>query len=199
MRRRAAVLFAASLCAGFPARAARAAGPVRWGVAEEARMAAEAASWAPPDFKRQLAKHSRRFMQGVADAAAGERFEPGAAAHRDAAARGARALAAAIRRHDSFESVAYAAGAILHAAAMAYAPDAAPPASSGSAFLGFSAAPFASPEALAGARLPAGTTAERRTATITLGARLFAWTWKTAGGDASIVTQYPEARGPYLP
>src|SRR5450759_3242171 len=48
------------------------AGPVRWSVPDEARMAAEAASWAPPDFKRQLAQHSRRLMQGVSDAAAAE-------------------------------------------------------------------------------------------------------------------------------
>jgi hypothetical protein len=178
---------------------ARAAEPVRWSVADEARMAAEAASWAPPDFKRQLAKHSRRLVQGVADAAASERLAPGAPAHRDAAARGARALAAAIRRHDSFESVAYGAGAILHAAAMAYAPDAAPATPGASPFLGFPANPFAAPETLAAAKLPTATAAERRAAAVTLSARLFAWTWKTAGGDASFVTQYPESKGPYLP
>ena len=52
---------------------ARAAG---WALADERRMAADAASYAPPDFKRQLAKHSRRLMQGVSDAAAGETGDP---------------------------------------------------------------------------------------------------------------------------
>ncbi|HTS03090.1 MAG TPA: hypothetical protein VMN04_11240 [Thermoanaerobaculia bacterium] len=199
MRVRVSALVAALLAAGSGVPSARAAGPEGWGVAEEARMAAEAASWAPPDFKRQLARNSRRLMQGVADAAAGDRLEPGASANRDAAARGARALAAAIRRHDPFDSVAYQAGAILHAAAMAYAPDEPPAAPSASAFLGFPAEPFAAPEGLAAAQLPAGTAAERRSAAITLAARLFAWTWKTAGGDASIVKQYPESKGPYPP
>ena len=161
-------------------------------------MAAEAASWAPPDFKRQLARNSRRLMQGVADAAAAESLAPGAPAHRDAAARGARALAAAIRRHASFDSAAYQAGAILHAAAMAYPPET-PGAPGPSPFLGFSADPFGAPEALAALSLPAATTAERRSAAITLGARLLAWTWKAAGGDASIVKQYPESKGPYQP
>jgi hypothetical protein len=195
MRRRA---FASALALSLAAPAARAAEPVRWSVADEARMAAEAASWAPPDFKRQLAKHSKRLMQGVADAAAGERLAPGAPAHRAAAARGARALAGAIRRHDSFDSAAYQAGAILHACAMAYAPDA-PGAAGPSPFLGFSADPFAPPEALAAAALPAASAAERRAAAITLTARLLAWVWKTAGGDASIVKQYPDAKGPFQP
>lgn len=196
MRRRA---LAPALACALLAPTARAAELVRWSVVDEARMAAEAASWAPPDFKRQLAKHSRRLMQGVADAAAAERLAPGAPAHRDAAARGARALAAAIRRHESFASVAYQAGGIVHAAAMAYGPDAAPAASGASPFLGFSADPFAAPETLVSATLPAATAAERRAAAVTLSARLFAWTWKIAGGDASFVTQYPQSRGPYPP
>jgi hypothetical protein len=193
-----AVSLAACLATASLASLARGAEPARWSVAEEARMAAEAASWAPPDLKRQLAKHSRRLMQGVADAAAGERLAPRDPAHREAAARGARSLAAAIRRHSSFEDVAYAAGVLLHAAAMAYAPE-----TSGtpgpSPFLGFSADPFAPPEALVAAKLPAAGAADCRAAAVTLTVRLLAWTWKTAGGDASIVTQYPESRGPYQP
>jgi len=161
-------------------------------------MAAETASWAPPDFKRQLAKHSRRLMQGVADAAAAGQGTPGSAAQREAAARGARNLAAAIRRHEPFDAVAYAAGAIVHAVATAYAP-AAFGASGPSSFLGFPAEPFAAPETLAAAKLPAATDEARRAAAITLGARLLAWTWKTAGGDASFVSQYPESKGPYSP
>ncbi len=195
MRRRATPLLLAAALLAPPARGAE---PVRWSAADEVRMAAEAASWAPPDLKRQLAKHSRRLMQGVADAAAAERLEPGAPAHRDAAAKVARSLAAAIRRHSSFADVAHDAGALLHAAAMAYAPDAAGvPGPSG--FLGYPADPFAAPEALAAAKLPAATGAERRASAITLTARLLAWTWKSAGGDASIVKQYPDSKGPYQP
>jgi hypothetical protein len=193
-RRTLSALLAATLLAP----AARGADPVRWSVSDEARMAAEAASWAPPDLKRQLAKHSRRLMQGVADAAAAELLAPGAASHRGTAAKEARALAAAIRRHDSFDSAAYQAGALLHSAAMAYAPDA-PGVPGPSAFLGFPADPFAAPETLASANLPAATGAERRAAAITLTARLLAWTWKAAGGDASIVKQYPDSKGPYQP
>jgi hypothetical protein len=81
---------------------------------------------------------------------------------------------------------------------MASAPDG-PGAQGPSPFLGFTADPFAAPETLAAAKLPAATTAQRRAAAVTLTARLLAWTWKTAGGDASIVTQYPEAKGPYEP
>src|SRR5664279_5332642 len=90
---------AAVLAAALLAPAASATEPVRWSVPDEARMAAEAASWAPPDFKRQLARHSRRLMQGVSDAAAAETGTRDAAAHRAAAARGARSLAEAIHRH----------------------------------------------------------------------------------------------------
>jgi hypothetical protein len=190
--------FSAALVLVLAAPVARAAEPVRWSVADEARMAAEAASWAPPDFKRQLAKHSKRLMQGVSDAAAAERLAPGDPAHRAGAAKEARALAAAIRRHSAFADVAYAAGSIVHAAAMACAP-AAPGTPGPSAFLGFSADPFAAPETLAAARLPAATAAQRRAAAVTLAARLLTWTWKTAGGDASIVTQYPDSKGPYQP
>src|SRR5450759_3058656 len=103
------------------------AGPVRWSVPDEARMAAEAASWAPPDFKRQLAQHSRRLMQGVSDAAASEAGTRDAAAHRAAAARGARALAEAIRRHTPFDEIAYQAGGIVHELALAHPPQGAAP------------------------------------------------------------------------
>ncbi|MGA7990590.1 MAG: hypothetical protein WCC53_04080, partial [Thermoanaerobaculia bacterium] len=102
-------------------------------------------------------------------------------------------------RHESFASVAYQAGAILHAAAMAHAPDASPAAPGASSFVGFSAEPFAAPETLVSATLPSATAVERRAATVTLTARLFAWIWKTAGGDASFVAQYPESKGPYPP
>lgn len=170
-----------------------------WSLADERRMAADAASFAPPDFKHQLARHSRRLMQGVSDAAAGEAGTRDAAAHRAAAARGARALAEAIRRHTPFDEIAYQAGGIVHEFAMAV-PPAAPPAadtSVGARFLGFSAEPFGAPEKLAAASLPSGTPRERYDASITLTTRLLAWIWKTAGGDASSVAQYPVSKGPY--
>ena len=170
-----------------------------WALADERRMAADAASFAPPDFKRQLAKHSRRLMQGVSDAAAGETGTRDAAAHRAAAARGARALSESIRRHTPFDEIAYQAGGIVHELATAL-PPAAPPAadtSVGARFLGFSAEPFSAPEKLAAAALPSGTPRECYDASITLTARLLAWIWKSAGGDASLTSEYPVSKGPY--
>jgi hypothetical protein len=179
------------------------AAPVRgtgWALTDERRMAADAASFAPPDFKSQLAKHSRRLMQGVSDAAAGEAGTRDAAAHRAAAARGARALAEAIRRHTPFDEIAYQAGGIVHELALAHPPQGAAPldTSEGARFLGFSAEPFAPPETLAAATLPSATARERYDAAVTLTTRLLTWVWKTAGGNASSVTQYSAAKGPYV-
>jgi hypothetical protein len=170
-----------------------------WASADERRMAADAASFAPPDFKHQLAKHSRRLMQGVSDAAAGETGTRDATAHRAAAARGARALAESIRRHTPFDEIAYQAGGIVHEFAMAFPPAKAPAAdtAAGARFLGFSPEPFVSPDKLAAAPLPSGTPRQSYDASVTLTARLLAWIWKTAGGDASSVTQYPASKGPY--
>ncbi|MFI5119549.1 MAG: hypothetical protein ACHQM4_04005 [Thermoanaerobaculia bacterium] len=181
---------------------ALASAPVRatgWALADERRMAADAASYAPPDFKRQLAKHGRRLMQGVSDASAGETGARDAAAHRAAAARGARALAESIRRHTPFDEIAYQAGGIVHEFAMAFQPAAAPGANTAAAarFFGYSPEPFAAPERLAAAALPSGTPRECYDASLTLTARLLAWIWKTAGGDASSVAQYPVSKGPY--
>ena len=191
-------LLLASLVAalGFSATTARSAG---WPEADERRMAADAASFAPPDFKRQLARHSRRLMQGVSDAAAAETGTRDAAAHRAAAARGARSLAEAIRRHAAFEDVAYQTGGIVHELARALAPQggAAADVSKDARFLGYPAEPFTAPEALAAATLPANTARERYDAAVTLTTRLLAWIWKTAGGDASSVAQYPASKGPY--
>ncbi|HEX5855679.1 MAG TPA: hypothetical protein VFZ57_08665 [Thermoanaerobaculia bacterium] len=171
-----------------------------WALTDERRMAADAASFAPPDFKSQLAKHSRRLMQGVSDAAAGEGGTRDAAAHRAAAARGARSLAEAIRRHTPFDEIAYQAGGIVHELALAHAPRGAAPSDTSlrARFLGFSAEPFAPPETLAAAALPSATARERYDAAVTLTARLLAWAWKTAGGNASSAAQYPEAKGPYV-
>ena len=192
---------AAALMIVLLAPAARGAEPLRWSVADEARMAAEAASWAPPDFKRQLAKHSRRLMQGVSDAAAAETGTRDAAAHRAAAARGARALGEAIRRHTAFDEIAYQTGGIVHEFARALPPQGGTAAdvSKTARFLGYPAEPFAAPETLAAASLPAATARERYDAAVTLSTRLLAWIWKAAGGDVSFVKQYPESKGPYLP
>jgi hypothetical protein len=79
-------------------------------------------------------------------------------------------------------------------------PPVAPPAadtSAGGRFLGYSAEPFAAPEKLAAASLPCGTSRECYDASITLTTRLLAWIWKTAGGEASSVAQYPVSKGPY--
>jgi len=187
---------AALLALALTAASARAAG---WTLADELRMAADAASWAPPDFKRLLAKHSRRLMQGVTDAAAGEAGTRDAAAHRGAASRGARALAESIRRHTPFDEISYQAGGIVHELAMALRPATSPAADTFRAarFLGFSADPFAAPERLAAEALPCGTPRECYDASVTLTARLLAWTWKAAGGDASSVAEYPASKGPY--
>jgi hypothetical protein len=195
MRRRSfPVLLVALFVLG--AASARGAG---WAPTDERRMAADAASFAPPDFKTQLAKHSRRLMQGVTEAAAAETGRRDPAGHRAAAARGARALSQAIRRHTPFDEIAYQAGSIVHELALAHAPEgAAFDTSRGARFLGFSADPFAPPETLAAATLPAATARDRYDAAVTLTTRLLAWIWKTAGGNASSVTLYPAAKGPYV-
>ncbi|MGE5718090.1 MAG: hypothetical protein ACM369_15690 [Acidobacteriota bacterium] len=187
-----ALLFALSPCSGD----GDAAG---WAAADQRRMAADAASYAPPDFKRQLAKHSRRLMQGVSDAAAGETGGRDAAAHRAAAARGARALAESIRRHTPFDEIAYQAAGIVHELAMVFPPPAEPAADApaGARFLGFSAEPFAAPEKLVAGTLPCGTSRECYDASVAVTTRLFAWIWKTAGGDVSSVAHYPASKGPY--
>jgi hypothetical protein len=169
-----------------------------WSAAEERHMAADAASFAPPDLKKQLAKNGRRLMEGVSECVSAETSKRDAAAHRAAAARGARELAESIRRHTPFDEIAYQTAGIVHELAMALPPSAATEsASPGARFLGFSAAPFAAPETLVAAPLPSATPRDRYDAAVTLTARLLAWIWKTAGGDASLVTQYPAAKGPY--
>ena len=146
-------------------------------------------------------------MAGIRDAASAEKGERDAAAHRAAAARAARALAAAIRAHRPFSDVAYEAGGIVHetsAAALLAAGPKAPAelslASRRTRFLGYAAAPFADPEILAvSAPVAAGASPEAAyDAALTTATRLLAWVWKAAGGDASIVFQYPASRGPYV-
>ena len=128
-----------------------------------------------------------------------------AAAHRAAAARLARKMAAAIRGRTPFEDVAFMAGGLVHEAAEAArlsgGADAGElaRASKRARFLGYSAPPFADPEALAASvpLSPGATPAAVYDAAVTVSTRLFAWVWKSAGGDASIVTKYPGSGGPY--
>lgn len=194
------------LLAAPPAATAPAATPASWPLATELMMAADAASYAPPDFKRQLAKHRARLMAGVKDAAAADPRTRDAAARRAAAARGARTIAQAIRRHTSFADVAYEAGGVVHEiAAAAFTSAGGFPAADAAAapktgrFLGYGAAPFADPEVLAAGLSPAkGAPASRAyDDAVTVSTRLLAWIWKAAGGDASVVSGHPESAGPY--
>ena len=113
--------------------------------------------------------------------------------------RGARSLAESIRRHTAFDEIAYQTGGIVLEFALALPPQgfAAPDVSKSARFLGYPAEPFAAPEILAAAPLPATTARERYDAAVTLSTRLLAWVWKAAGGDASSVTRYPASKGPY--
>jgi hypothetical protein len=196
-------LAAALLIAATPAPAAP---PPAWPLPAELLMAADAASFAPPDLKRQLVRHRERLMAGVKDAAAAEKGTRDVAAHRAAAARGARQLAAAIRARRPFADVAYEAGGIVHEAALAALLSAGPAdsaeltrAAKAARFLGYTAQPFADPEALAASAALARDAAPREAydTAVTTATRLLAWVWRAAGGDASIAAKYPEKAGPY--
>lgn len=203
--RRAAAFLALGLAAAMPTRAA-APEPASWPLSAELMMAADAASYAPPDFKRQLAKHRARLMAGVKDAAAADRGTRDVAARRAAAARGAREIAQAIRRHASFADVAYEAGGIVHEIAAAAwtsaggfpAPDAAAAPKTGR-FLGYTASPFSDPEILAASLAPGkgAPASQAYDDAVTVSTRLLAWIWKTAGGDASAASRHLDTSGPY--
>ena len=177
---------------------------VRWPLVAAGRIAADAATSAPPDFQRMLARHPRRLMDGVkAGLAASPAREP--QARRAALASGARRLAEAIRGHRPFADVAFEAGGLVAEAALLLPPPAASGgddallalARGGATFLGFTPRPFDSPEAIAAAPLPSGTPREAYDSALTLSARLLAWTWHAAGGDAAIALARPESKGPY--
>ncbi len=166
-------------------------------------MAADAASFAPPDLKRNLVKHRDRLMAGVTDAGA-SRVAGDAASRRAALARSARGIAAAIRSRRPRADVSYAVGELVHAAAGLFPP---PPrasaadvadASRSARFLGYASPPFASPESLVAAPFSDTTCRQSYDASVTLTTRLLAWIWKEAGGDASIATLYPDSKGPYV-
>jgi len=180
--------------------------PSAWPLSAEVMIAADAARYAPPDLKRQLAKHRARLMAGVQAAAAAEKGTRDAAAHRAAAARAARHIAESIRRHVSFADVAYETGGLVHEVASAcwlsggpFDPKDAAGAPRSGRFLGFGTSPFSEPEMLA-ASVPAGKRGSARDAydaSVTVSTRLLAWIWRAAGGDASAVGRHPEASGPY--
>ena len=190
------------LCLGTPG--AGASEPARWPTPAAGLMAADAASAAPPDFKRMLAKHPGRLMEGVK---AGLAASPprDAAARRAALAAGARRIAKSIRDHRPFADVAYEAGGLVAEASLLYPPTGADTgeadllalARSGASFRGFPARPFDAPETLVSANLPAATSREAYDSGLTLSARLLAWIWNTAGGDASAAAARPESKGPY--
>ena len=179
--------------------AAPAAAP-RWPVAAERLLAADAASYAPSDLKRNLARRRERYMQGVNDAFAAEDGRRTPAEHRAAAARGARAVAQEIRDHQPFEKAFYDLGGVVHELAAALPPgeNVDPKTLTASSFAGFTKDAFADPEALVSATLRAGTTREKYDAALTLATRLFAWIWNRAGGDASIAKRMPETEGGYV-
>ena len=189
-------LFAA---ASLPALAEPAAG---WPDQAVRRIAADAAAYAPPDLKRILARHARRFMDGVEAARAADDGRRSPTEHRAAAARGARTVAERIRALRGFEEAAYGLGAVAYEAAQSSVPAGASPAdlvaASGHArFLGYAADPFADPVRLVAAPLPAASPREAYDSALTLATRLFAWTWKRAGGDVRAVAATPEEKGPY--
>lgn len=183
---------------------AAAAGAVRWPVPAVGLMAADAVAVAPPMFKRMLAKHPERLMEGVR---AGLAASPNrdAAARRAALAKGSRRIAQAIRDHKLFADVAYEVGGLVAEASLLFPPPVATKDDAallalvrgGSSFLGYSQRPFDAPETLAAAKLPDGTPRDAYDAGLSLSARLLAWIWNTAGGDATIAAARPESKGPY--
>lgn len=200
MRARTLALLLPALLASEGSRAAETA---RWGVPAVGLMAADAAASAPPDFRRMLAKHPGRLMEGVK---AGLAASPprDAAARRKALAAGTRRIAQAIRDHRPFADVAWEAGGLVAEASLLYPPPAGDPeadllalARSGASFLGYTARPFDAPETLVAAALPGASAREAYDSGLTLSARLLAWIWNTAGGDASAAAARPESKGPY--
>jgi hypothetical protein len=151
-----------------------------------------------------VAKHPKRLMEGVKAGLAASPPRDGAA-RRAALAKGARRIAQAIRGHKLFEDVAYEAGGLVAEASLLFPPVGGPSdeasllalARGGSSFLGYGARPFDAPETLVAAPLPAASPREAYDSSLTLSARLLAWIWNAAGGDASVAAARPESKGPY--
>ena len=201
MRARTLALLLPLLLAAGTAAAAEA---DRWPVPAVGLMAADAAASAPPDFKRMLARHPGRLMEGVkAGLAASPQRD--AAARRAALAAGARKVAQAIRNHRPFADVAWEAGGLVAETSLLFPPKGGPAdeasllavARGGATFRGYPARSFDAPETLTAAKLADGTPREAYDSAITLSARLLAWIWNAAGGDASVAAARPESKGPY--
>ena len=113
----------------------------------------------------------------------------------------------AVRRTDRrpFADVAYESGGLVAEAALLCGPPGPEPfdgdllyfASERSTFRGFTARPFDAPEALVATPLRTDNPREAFDSGLTLSARLFAWIWNAAGGDASVASARPESKGPY--
>ncbi len=192
----------ASPAPAAPAAPTAPAAPAAWPRQAVRKIAADGAAYAPADLKRILARHAGRYMDGVEAARAADDGRRSAADHRAAAARGARTVAERIRALRGFEEAAYGLGAVAYEAAQAIVAPGATPAELDAAarkasFLGFPADPFADPVRLAALPLPAATPREAYDSALTLVTRLFAWTWKRAGGDVRAVPATPEEKGPY--
>lgn len=172
--------------------------PVRpiWPLLAERLLAADAASFSPPDLKRQIVKHRDRLMAGVADAIAADDGSRDPSAHRAAAVRTARLIARRIREQEPFAGVVYELGGVVHELAAASVPPAAalPERSS---FAGYPSDPFRAPELLiVSARGPG--VQDTYDAALSSATRLFTWIWKAAGGECSIVKSLPESKGPFV-
>jgi hypothetical protein len=200
-RRPLALVVPLLLLAAAPAPASEIA---RWPVPAAGLMAADAAANAPPDLKRMLVKHRTRLMEGVK---AGLAASPArdAAGRRAALASGARRIAKAIRDHRRFEDVAFEAGGLVAEVSLLCGPpgperfdsDLLYFASERSVFRGFTARPFDAPETLVASGLRTDNPREAFDSGVTLSARLLAWIWNAAGGDASASLARPESKGPY--
>jgi hypothetical protein len=200
-RRPLALIVPLLLLAAAPAPASEIA---RWPVPAAGLMAADAAANAPPDLKRMLVKHRTRLMEGVKAglAASPARDEAG---RRAALASGARRIAQAIRDHRRFEYVAFEAGGLVAEASLLCGPPGPERfesdlwyfASERSVFRGFTARPFDAPETLVASPLRTDNPREAFDSGVTLSARLLAWIWNAAGGDASAALARPESKGPY--
>lgn len=197
---RSAVLFAVLLIPGL----ARSQGEApSWPLLAQRMMAADTSVYAPPDLKRQIARHRERLMTGVSEAAARENHALSTQEYQAAAKARASQIVSALRNKQSFSETVYALGVLVHSVAMSYPPPAADSRAieaafrNRSTFFGYPA--FALPErpSVFPAAPPAGSFTSAYDSAVTAGTRLFTWIWNGVGGDVSVVLQYPESKGPY--
>jgi hypothetical protein len=173
-----------------------------WPAGAERLLAADAVFYAPPDFKRQLAKNRELLMEGIVIARESDSGRRTPSERRTAAAKAARGIARMIREHRPFADVAREVGGLVHELAAATRDQPFPQkdalgAARTSRFLGYTASPFDDPDKLLARRLAAETPRAAYDAALTESTRLLAWIWKNAGGDAGIAKTFPEEKGPY--